>query len=283
MVTYYVNPQLMTPPPETESDGETDWKPPRVQVDILDAEGGLVQQLEPEQGDRAGGIQRVVWDLRHPLAYRVDPEASVSFYRRAPKGPFVLPGRYQVRLTVGDVETLQSVEVRGDPIITISPEERRLWHDTLLALNRMQAASRAVVDTMESIEKEIEAARQALSHTPEAGASLEAEIRALEQELSTIREAMKGKSERSVAELPGRPPTADLIDQLYRATEAATALPTEDQKRLTREAHQELSEQVDELNRILGESLPELQHKLDAVGIRWTPGRPVPKPPELPL
>jgi hypothetical protein len=102
-------------------------------------------------------------------------------------------------------------------------------------------------------------------------------------ELEAIRKVMKGEQERSRAEQPGLPPPADLVDLLYRSIEASTAPPTADQKRLSQSVQQKLREQAQKLNRILSQELPALQSKLDQSGIRWTPGRPISLPPELPF
>ena len=61
----------------------------------------------------------------------------------------MLPGSYRARLKVGDVERSTSIDVEGDPLIAISNEDRRAWHDTLLALDGMFATVKAVLSTAE--------------------------------------------------------------------------------------------------------------------------------------
>ena len=45
--------------------------------------------------------------------------------------------------------TASSIDVEGDPLIAISNEDRRAWHDTLLALDGMFATVKAVLSTAE--------------------------------------------------------------------------------------------------------------------------------------
>ncbi len=66
------------------------------------------------------GHDRFVWDLRYarPPAIRYDYSiAAVPGVGSPalPQGPFVLPGRYQVRLTAGEATLTQPLEVRLDP------------------------------------------------------------------------------------------------------------------------------------------------------------------------
>jgi hypothetical protein len=49
-------------------------------------------------------------------------------------GPWVLPGRYTVRLRVGSETFEQPVVVSDDPRIDITDAQRRRWHETLVAL-----------------------------------------------------------------------------------------------------------------------------------------------------
>jgi photosystem II stability/assembly factor-like uncharacterized protein len=264
IITYYVNPAVMAAA-----------KPPEVRLQILDREGKRVRSLEPPQGKEGAGIQRVVWDLRHPLSYKLEPDEETSFFFGAPRGPFVLPGEYQVVLRVGETEQRKTVKVKGDPIIALSEEDRRAWHDLLVALNEMQATVRNTLAVLDQAQAEVKAVREAVrAHTgvPE---SVMTQIQALADQLNHIKEKMRGESGRSRAEQPGPLPVADQARQLYFSIEGSTAVPTDDQKRLTRWCHEALSEQTAQLNRIVGQELPELRRKLDELGIRWTPGRPI--------
>lgn len=75
------------------------------------------------------------------------------------------------------------------------------------------------------------------------------------------------------AEQPKTSPIARRIRETYFATEASTARPTDDQLRITLEAGQRLKEEVAMLDRLVNESIPAFNRKLDESGVRWTPGR----------
>src|SRR5439155_3588290 len=71
----------------------------------------------------AAGMHRFVWDLHYPPpegARRSYPIAAI--YRdtpSAPPGPWVLPGRYIVKLTVGGRNYVQPLTVKMDPRVKI--------------------------------------------------------------------------------------------------------------------------------------------------------------------
>ena len=276
IITYYLNPSVMQTSGDATNDAMSEGLLPKVEVDILGPGGELVRQLNPVQGHDGTGVQRLIWDLRHPLEFDLDPEEKIPFFRRVPQGPFVLPGDYRVRLRLGMEEKEQILQVRGDPIIELSDDERKLWHDTLQTLNQMWATVRAVVFTLQGLKTELEQARNALRET--ATPELVAEINALEKERSLLEKATKGKPMRSRAEQRGVLPIAELIPKLYANIEAVTALPTENQLRQTRESHKELARQVLQLNRFLGETFPAFRNQLDGAGVRWTPHRRIPMP-----
>src|SRR5207247_798410 len=116
--------------------------PGPVRLDILDSAGTLVRRYSSEdpvppiadEGNvpaywirpvqvpgKAAGAHRFVWDLH----FAPPPEQQFSYpiaaiYRntaKEPTGPWALPGKYTVRLTVGDQSRSQPLVVRMDPRI----------------------------------------------------------------------------------------------------------------------------------------------------------------------
>ncbi len=274
IITYYVRPDTMTGP---ENDEGSSWKAPKVTVDIVDTQGELVRRLEPVQGKEGTGIQRLVWDLRHPLAYEPSPEERTSFFHGNLKGPFVLPGTYRVQLKVGEVENEQAVEVGGDPVITLSAEDRRLWHDTSILLNELMGTAQSVLRTADALEEQVKSVRQVLARDPRLSRELDEEAESIQKTVDTIHRAMSGRG-RSRADSTELPPLASQVRSLYGNVEGSTAAPTADQLRLTRENYERMSEQVGALNELLEKTLPAFQRSLDENGVSWTPNRKITMP-----
>jgi photosystem II stability/assembly factor-like uncharacterized protein len=96
------------------------------------------------------GLNRFVWDLRYPGAEKVPGDVTTE---KAITGPLAPPGRYQVRLTVGERSWSEPLEVRQDPRVPASQADLdaqfALWvkiRDTLsethAAINRLRRIRR---------------------------------------------------------------------------------------------------------------------------------------------
>ncbi len=123
-----------------------------VQLEILDADGGLVRRyvsdappveidstslphptywIRPEQRLGTGaGHHRFVWDLRHtpPPGTRRQFSIAAVYHNTpdGPHGPFVHPGAYIVRLTVDGEIREEALNVRLDPRVEIGEEGLQL-------------------------------------------------------------------------------------------------------------------------------------------------------------
>lgn len=94
-----------------------------VSITVHDGSGQQVASVAPT---RQAGMNRVIWDLRYPrLAARPGSRG------RPPAGPYVVPGRYTVRLTVDGRSYEQPVEVREDPRVNLPAEARSAWTASL--------------------------------------------------------------------------------------------------------------------------------------------------------
>ena len=112
----------------------------------------------PQPLSREKGMHRFVWDLRYadPPAIHVQSPynypiaAIVGATPLPPQGPLVMPGKYEVRLKVGDQVFRQPLEVRMDPRVSFIRNELQSSLDLQLkisaALGRNYAAYQQVKD-----------------------------------------------------------------------------------------------------------------------------------------
>jgi hypothetical protein len=132
-----------------------------VALEVLDGEGRVVRRLtsadppEPPVEGRnipdywirppqtlatTAGLHRFVWDLRHetPAAASFGyPIAAVyANTPREPRGPFVVPGLYALRLSVDGRSETQPLELVMDPRVTTTPAELALQHEVAIRLAR---------------------------------------------------------------------------------------------------------------------------------------------------
>ena len=111
------------------------------------------------------GLNRFVWDLRYPDASRF---AGLILWGGGLQGPAVVPGSYQVRLTVGGVSSTRSFEVRKDPRLATTQEEfqRRFdlqlkirdklteTHDAIVRIRDVRDQLKAVADRAKPMDKD---------------------------------------------------------------------------------------------------------------------------------
>ncbi len=86
----------------------------------------------PQVLSAGAGLHRFVWDLHYPrpavLRFRYPISAVVYNTPVEPYGPWALPGRYTVRLTVDGSVYEQELVVKMDPRVTTSTAELRRQH-----------------------------------------------------------------------------------------------------------------------------------------------------------
>jgi hypothetical protein len=106
-----------------------------VSITIHDGAGREVHRV---RASGRPGVNRVTWSLRHPdvLTPRGGGQGQGLGFGGGGRvqGPWVLPGEYTVRLTVGGRTQEQRVRVLNDPRITVGAPILAGWHDTLVAL-----------------------------------------------------------------------------------------------------------------------------------------------------
>ena len=155
----------------------------------------------PEPLSRDKGMHRFVWDLRYadPPAIHVQSPynypiaAIVGATPLPPQGPLVIPGKYDVRLKIGEQLLHQPLEVKMDPRVSSVRNELQSSLDLQLrisaALSRNFAAYRQV--------KDLRARLAELKKRPKgdtvatAAGSLDAKLAALEGEPTPILEEPK--------------------------------------------------------------------------------------------
>jgi photosystem II stability/assembly factor-like uncharacterized protein len=215
-------------------------------VDILNAQGELVRHLSstkttkevqpPEWPDRLvptdlipahAGMNRLIWDLRWN-----DPvQIPGAFYEdQAPRGPLVAPGRYEIRLTLGNKSRSASLTVIADPRVANS--DAAIAAKTSLAL-----ATYRDIDTLHRAVNDIRARRRELK-TSSASRETDLKLAGIEEALMQVK--MNG-SEANLA-FPG------MLNEQFAAfagtLEDADTLPTRQQQALYESLHQRLQAQL---------------------------------------
>jgi len=136
ILTYY----LKSKPEEKE----------RVHITISDKAGKTIRELMTNPKEQ--GLNRVNWDLRTNPPVPPTPEELERIREAAAAGFFgmgrgagarVLPGDYDVKVSVGDKSATTSVKVEEDPRIQVSAADRKAQFDTQMEVARLMASADA--------------------------------------------------------------------------------------------------------------------------------------------
>ncbi|MFQ5743535.1 MAG: hypothetical protein ACE5HV_08090 [Acidobacteriota bacterium] len=239
----------------------TDDSPAR--VSILDASGQVVRTLAaPAQP----GINRLLWDLRVDGA-ESDPG------RPAPAGPFVLPGRYTVRVSAGDASSTTTVTVSHDPLLALSEADLEARFDFLLALRDDQSTAYRGSSVIGEIRAQLQQRRKEGSgeQTP----------KALRQELDSVAEqlqALLGRQNRGFGGFGGRQGRGfgALQGRLRRLVGSFEGVgvrpgtltpPTADQRRQKARLEAQLEALSSRLQALIEDRLPGLNQQLQSAGL----------------
>ncbi len=135
---------------EEDEEGVEEEPTAAVRIDILGGGGEVIRTYSTEPDEEAfeeeleaeAGMNRLVWDLRHPDVYRV-PDLYIWGDLQ---GRRVVPGTYTVRLTVGDEEQTRPLKILKDPRSETTQAQYE-EQDALLAqlLAEAEAIHRSVV------------------------------------------------------------------------------------------------------------------------------------------
>ena len=165
------------------------------------------------------GMHRFVWDLHEPPPPALRHEYPIAAIRgdtpREPRGPWVLPGRYTVRLTVEGRTYTQPLTVRMDPRVTLAAGA--LARQLALAWRLVGALRRdsIALDAVRVLRRELAKARE------RAQGPLAVTLDSLDRDAAALEGGATGApQEMSLVRLNGR------LVELYGVVEGAEAPPT---------------------------------------------------------
>ncbi len=152
-------------------------KEAKVKIEILDSSGNLVKEMN---GGKKKGINRTQWDLRYdratepklrtlplgmpndkalPERLRLDEKGwrqLVTWGFGGFRGPLVRPGTYTMKVTVGEQEHVQQLEVKKDPNTTGTLAEINEQIDRALDIRDDISRIADMVNTIEWARKQID-------------------------------------------------------------------------------------------------------------------------------
>jgi hypothetical protein len=183
----------------------TKAKPKDAKLEILDSTGKPIraysslkaketdEQLDPDdekpkkEVELKAGLNRLVWDLRYESVPGVD-NYYLYEYESGAKGPMVLPGTYQARVTVDGKTLTAPIEVKMDPRIKVSPEDLRKQFTTLLEIRSELARVYEVVNDIVDVKTQLAELKKRVD--PVKAKPLLVEAQGLDEKLTALQDRL---------------------------------------------------------------------------------------------
>lgn len=257
---------------------------PGTTLEFLDAEGNLIRKFtgraEEETSEdsismrsrRAGlrsfraeeGMNRFVLNMRYPDAERVP---GAILWGGMLSGPVAVPGRYQVRLTMGEKEVIQTWEWKKDPRISTTQEDFQEQFDFLLKIRDKVTEVNRVINRLRDIKKQIDdLSKKIRGH--EKGKEIIGAGKNIKKKLQEVEDVLIQSKSKSGQDPLNFPILLDnKIAALASVVASTDARPTDQSYEVFKELSAKADEQIQKLNKILEVDVPVFNKLVQDAGI----------------
>ncbi|MCA1594514.1 MAG: hypothetical protein LC754_18180, partial [Acidobacteria bacterium] len=214
-------------------------------LEILDGKGKLVRRFSSEDPVRKvedvqsfptywlrppapptkrAGLNRFVWDLRYPKPNALRYNYSIAAVYgedtpSEPEGPFVLPGTYQLKLTVAGRTYTAPLEVKLDPRVAVAPGALEQQLDLEMKVGGALAESYDASRQIEDARRQLKELQARVANNPEGKTILDAAA-VLDQKLAALANASAQSA------TTGVPAINDSLASLMTLINASDTAPT---------------------------------------------------------
>jgi photosystem II stability/assembly factor-like uncharacterized protein len=290
ILNYYLKEAVPPEAPKTDKDDKdkstadekakttgTAKKEGKVKISVFNKEGTLVREFD---GPGAAGVNRTNWDLRwnspaEPTAEQL--EEIAAGYGFGPRGPFVEPGEYTLKIKAGEKSAEQKVVVEEDSRVTISEADRAARRAAIELLYAMAKTTDKDRRTIDGIKEALKAAREQWKKDADKpnAAKIPEEIQKAAEELQKKVDAVAEKfvREREGLGNAGPPfewkpnPLPEQVQNLLEDLDGFVAAPGSQQRDKLAELTPLVKEASAQVKKIAEEDLPALNKKMNDAGI----------------
>jgi len=227
---------------EKEPPKDPEEKDPAVEKE---KEKNKIKEVKP-------GLNRFAWDLKYPEAKKFE---GLIMWSGDGSGPRVLPGKYGVRLTVGDEVLTTNAELKQDPRAAVTPEQLKAQFDFLLAARNKLSEVNEQIEKIRNTRKQLETLRkQAKDSKPVVDAA-----KALDKKMTAIEEALyqtKNKSSQDPLNYPIR--LNDKLAGVASSADSGDFAPTEQQRAVYAQLAEKIDAELAKLKEVWEKDVPAL-------------------------
>jgi photosystem II stability/assembly factor-like uncharacterized protein len=254
---------------------------PSVVLTVRDAGGRVVRRLT---GPAKAGFHRVAWDLRFPSVQPATgaPAAASEEEDNTPRGVLTAPGTFTVSMALlkdgtitemGDPQSFDVVPLREGTLAGASPQVAAAFLEEMADFDRsIQGATATLGETS----RRIAAIQEALMRSTASDPKLLHEADALRLRLADLREQLSGNATRRRFGDEGPMSITGWFRAVQRGNFGSTYGPTPTHRQNLTIAEESFESWRRAMWQLVDVDLKNLEEKLDAAGVPWTPGRGVP-------
>ncbi|MDQ6603350.1 MAG: glycosyl hydrolase, partial [Chloroflexota bacterium] len=211
---------------------------------------------EEKPAPKEAGLNRFVWNMRYPDARNVE---NAIYRSSGVAGPLAPPGAYQVRLTVGDVSSVQSFAIRKDPRVATSDNDLRDQFALALQIRDKLSETNDAIMQIRELRAQVDGweQRAAGSGQRAADSALTDAAKQLKEALSGVEEELvqtRWKSSRDALTAPSKLNVK--LGTLLGIVTGADAAPTKQSREVFASVSDRLDRQLERLDALFGREVP---------------------------
>ena len=241
-----------------------------IKLAFLDEEGNVIREFGPkpagydklDDAEKAlddgpwittkAGVNRFVWDLRYPGSVRVKGNKMAG---EANQGPLILPGRYQVRLTLGDLTLNESFEVVNDPRSPAPQADLAEQLALLLEVRDKISDAHRGIRRLRSVVEQVQSWKERLEGQDQYDAVVAAAEGFVEKLAAVESELILPGEHKDTFGLSDRVRLNAALASMISVIGSADAKPTKQARELAAEYSAKIDTQLDTLNALLADEL----------------------------
>jgi len=244
-----------------------------ITMEFLDEEGTLIRKFTskkaenevqlpsrpsffeppPSHVDAEAGMNRFVWNMRYPDAQKV---AGAILWGGSLNGPVAVPGKYQVRLTVGEKIMSHMWEWKKDPRLATTQDDFQKQFDFLIEIrDKVNDVNHSIIK-LRDVKKQIEDLAKKIKDHPEAEEVVEAG-ESLKTKLKEIEDILIQSKSKSGQDPLNYPILLDnKIAALASVVASADARPTDQSHEVFKYLSDKAGVEIEKLKAVLEKELP---------------------------
>jgi hypothetical protein len=229
-------------------------------VVVTYSSGGEEDESDAKKDDRKlevkKGHNQLTWNLRYP-GPKVVPDIVAMTLRPNMSGPWAVPGRYQVKLSIGDWETTHEFNVLADPRWTdVTQADYQSQFDLAVEMKNMITQSHEVIKNLRALRKQVTMISKL---TEEAGFSdvVKKAVSALDEKLTAVEDELIQNQAKGGQDAINYPRVfSNHIGRIYGIVSGAQSKPTGGVLERYEDLKVEYSEIVSKYKELIANELP---------------------------